>query len=104
MQNLIKLAAWIAPAFLLALLLILGRLDKHNSKMDVETAQFDKEFAYQLSVSSKINADKKFWIEEQENAEEQIKIAAKEKARAGGKVSQQFDILEKTLKEMENKK
>jgi len=104
MQNLIKLAAWIAPAFLLALLLILGRLDKHNSKMDVETAQFDKEFAHQQSVSSKKNDDKKFWIEEQKNAEEQIKIAAKKKSRADGKVSQQTYILEKALKEMENKK
>ncbi len=104
MQNLIKLAMWIAPAFLLALLLILGRLDKHNSKMDVETAQFDQEFAHQQSVLSIKNDNKEFWTEAQKKAEEQIQIAAKEKARADGKVSQQTDILEKTLKEMENKK
>ena len=104
MQNLIKLAAWIAPAFLLALVIILGRIDHNDAQMDVETAQFDQEFAHQQSVLSIKNDDKEFWTEAQKKAEKQIQVATKEKSRAGGKVSQQFDILEKTLKQMENKK
>ena len=100
MQNLIKLAAWIAPAFLLALIIILGRLDRNNAQQDVDTAQFNKEFAHQQVVLSLKN-DKKFWIEERKKAEEKIKVAEKKKAMADGKVSQQIDIIEKTLKGMD---
>jgi len=103
MQNLLRMLIWMAPAFILALLLILGRLDRHNAQMDVETAAFDRQFAHEEAVLSSKNDDKKFWKNEQKKAEKQLKIAEEQKIKADGKVSQQVDILEKTLKEMDEK-
>lgn len=149
-----------APAFALALLLILGRLDRHNAQMDVETATFERQFAHEeasfdrdfarddaslerdfavfdqqfahdqagsatknddqefwlqqqksaekrLKIAEKNlvskNDGQEFWLEQKKNAEKQLKIAEEKKAKADGKVSQQVDILEKTLKEMDEK-
>ncbi len=97
MQNLIKLAMWMAPAFLLALLIILGRIDHNNAQQDVETAAFDKQFAQQQANLSTKNDDKQFWLKEKKEAAKRQKDALDKKVMAEGKVSQQTDILEKTL-------
>jgi len=97
MQNLIKLAMWMAPAFLLALVIILGRIDRNNAQMDVETAAFDQQFSHQQSALSEENNDKKFWLQEEAKAAKRQKDALDKKVSAEGKVSQQTDILEKTL-------
>ena len=106
MQNLIKLAMWMAPAFLLALVIILGRIDHNNAQMDVETAAFDQQFTHQQSVLSEENNDKQFWQQEEAKAAKRQKDALGKKVMAEGKVSQQTDILERTLRGMdkENKK
>jgi hypothetical protein len=98
MQGLIKLAAWMAPIFLLALVIILSRLDKQSAEYDTDAARFDREFSYQQADFS----DKKaFWQEEAKDAANRLEMAKTKQAKAEGNVSQHTDILEQTLKEMD---
>jgi len=100
MQNLIKLAVWAAPAFVLALILILGRLDKQNAEFDVDAARFDREFSMQQIDFTKKN---EFWQEEKTEADKRLKIAREKLDQASGKVAQQLDILEQNLNKMDEK-
>ena len=95
MQGLIKLAAWMAPAFLLALLIVLARLDQNDAQLDAETARFDRQFAQQQIDFSNKN---EFWQDEADDASERLQMAQAEQAKATGKVNQQVDIIEQTLK------
>ena len=100
MQGLIKLAAWMAPAFLLALLIVLARLDKNDAQLDAETARFDRQFfKQQLDFST----ENEFWQNEVDDAAHRLQVAQAEQAKAKGKANQQVDIIEKTLKEMDEK-
>jgi len=101
MQNLIKLAVWAAPAFVLALILILGRLDKQEAKFDVDAARFDRQFANQQLDFAKKN---EFWQQEKKEADKRLAIARGKQDQASGKVAQQLDFLEKNLKKMDEKK
>jgi len=106
MQSLIKLLVWMAPALLLVLMLVLSRMDRHDAKIDVETASFDRQFAqHEISLSDN-NEDKEFWTKEKKFAEQHQSNALTKQVKAENKISSQTDRLEQVLKEMdkENKK
>lgn len=101
MQNLIKLAVWMAPVLFLILLIIMGRLDKNAAQMEVETATFDRQFAHEEIVLADTDEDKKFWQKELAEAAKREKEAAKKLAKAEGKVIKDTEMIEKTLKKMD---
>ena len=89
-----------APAFLLALLIVLARLDQNDTQLDTEAARFDRQFArQQIDILEK----NEFWQKEADDAAHRLQVALAEQAKATGKVNQQVDIIEKTLKEMAEK-
>lgn len=112
MKGMFKIALYSFPVLGLVLLLVMGRLDKHDAQMELEKAQFDKEWAHNneefdkaFSVTKKEEAkeDKDtFWSDQRKEAEERLIEAKKRLAVTKGKVDAAGQAAEDALQEMDN--
>jgi len=112
MKGMFKIALYSFPVLGLVLLLVMGRLDKHDAQMELEKAQFDKEWAHNneefdkaFSVTKKEEAkeDKDtFWSDQRKEAEERLIEAKKRLAVTRGKVEAAGQAAEEALQEMDN--
>jgi hypothetical protein len=119
MKGMFKIALYSAPILGLVLILVMGRLDKHDAQMEFEKAQFDKEWAHNNQEFDKAFSDSNskkeggekveakegkntFWAEQKREAEERLIEAKKRLAVTRGKVEAAGRAAEEAMQEMDN--